>query len=196
MRSILCAAALVSLCSVARSERIVESSAVIYREATDDYLFRVVFSYEPDLWTMTRRNPPATVSYPDTHFGFVINSDAGRQLGAFNSMDVPQTDRASLYDWRSAEAAASPIARIPFNLDGNVFSSVVPRSLVDPLGVPELFRFSFFAEHVNFGEHGHSGIVALNTPEPSTLVLAVGSALTAIPIARAARRRPLRMPSP
>lgn len=196
MRPLLCAAALL-LPSVVWAEPLVDSAHVIYRESTDDYLFRVAFTYEPDLWTMTRRNPPATVSYPDTNFAFVINGHDGRQVGVFTSMDVPETGRVSLYDWRSVDASAQPIGSFDFSLNDNVFAATVPRSLVDELQVAPLFGYVFWSERVNVGEWPVQYIprtVALNVPEPSTLGLAMGCILLAVPLA-IRRLRHRRQPS-
>lgn len=202
MRSFLfCALVFLAMPHAAWADRLIDGVHVIYREATGDYEFRVQFAYEPDLWSMTQRPPPATVAYPDTVFAFVILDSSGRTPGAVTSIDVPATDQMALYDWRSVEASREAIGYFDFSLDANDFSVIVPDVAIDHLGVPDLFAYRFVAERINVGSyqlgyHPESPrLVSLNVPEPTTMDLVAGTLLFASLLTRR-RSRHRRQPGP
>lgn len=183
MRLALTTVILLSICDVSiGQERLVDSFHVIYREASDDYLFRVRYSYEPDFWTLTARNPPSTAVFPDTHLSFEFIRGTS-SLGGISSLEVPATGLLSVYDNDSF------VGQAPFTVDGKVFEAVVDR---DVFGIPlddPLVDFVFWTTHENVGTYPHAYLVspvALNVPEPSALVL---TAAAIAPLSIFVRRR-------
>jgi hypothetical protein len=178
------------ICSNASAEPLVLGHSVIYREATEDYLFRVRFNYEPDFWTLVPRDPPSTRIDPETVIGFAIY-DGPDVIAQILSTDVPETGLLSVYDSRDRENPVL-IAQPEFELSEMVFEATIPRSTLAEFAPDPLFHYLPGVTRTNVGSwpnHGPATLyqVQLNVPEPSFVVL---SAIALVPLALLARRKP------
>lgn len=144
-----------------------DKAHVIYREATDDYLFRAVFSYDPE--------------FPSTNIAFSLrDSTDTHRIGALRTHEAHALCDAALYSGGNG----SPFVffdAVPFDLSGNEFSAVVDHDTLRSLGLDEnLFLYSVAVNRQGFGgQQFPYRVVALNVPEPSTLTLAMGTLLLA-----------------
>jgi hypothetical protein len=184
-RFLLCVFALVCCCSpsIARAERLVESVHVIYREASNDYLFSVDFS-EPvsfidGLAFNFRPHGPRPSDGLLTTFGMIGDSLDDASPGWIRRTLPQPTVHLGDLD--------------PTISDSNV-SFVLDRDVISDLGpLDTLFPYGFSAGD-DEREFLAARIVALNVPEPSTLLLAMGT-LLCVGLATARRSRLRRPPN-
>lgn len=185
MRVVLFVAALATLAARGSGQaRLTESAHVIYREATDDYLFRARFS-----------KPINDPSMDD--LGLVFRP-FGPRPGDGILVPVGQiwddvTDGESGYLTRTIPQPTVIIDRFDPIIESDTYSVILPRSNVVQLGIAEtLFPFQFVASNhdltTNVGSDGNLR-AQLNVPEPSTLAIATGSILFLVPTARRWFRR-------
>jgi hypothetical protein len=177
------------VCHEANAERLVLGHSVIYREATEDYLFRIRFNYDPDFSTLVPRDPPSTRIDPETVAGFAIY-DGPDIIAQVLSTDVPETGLLSVYDVRDRENPLL-IAQPEFDLNERVFETTIPRSTLAEFAPDPLFHYLPGVTRTNVGSwpnHGPATLyqVQLNVPEPSSVLVAT-SALA--PMALCARRK-------
>lgn len=183
MRAFLSVVILVVLPSFASAQRLVEGVNVIYREGTNDYEFRVRFDYDVE-----------ANSDPDVGVAFWIYGarpldgrlDTLARLADLGLHDATppllRTTQIQNYDF-SAEQ--------PLFLHGNVASVIVPRSDIVSAGSSIDLLFPYHVSAATSDELrswsygvGNPPRAQLNVPEPSTLVLAVGSVLLVVPLVR------------
>lgn len=197
-----CCAVVAALCwssSLAAGELpLVESFHVIYRDATDDYLFRANFSYDIEL----NPSPDAALTFwvfgERPSDGLVDSLAIVGDLKLFDQSTVPTIKTTQLQSFQYS-------AGIDYEIEGHSVSFLVPRSQIVASGpsIDLLFPYSISAglwdgsadfQYPSSAMNSFP-LVALNVPEPSTLLIASGTLLMAIP---PLRRRFLRrrQPSP
>jgi hypothetical protein len=179
MRFILCAAALVCLASNVHAEKLIDSFSVIYREASDDYLFRARFNYDIE-----------STSSPDAGISFFIYGDRPMD-GLRDTLAILW--EARLHDQDSAVLMTMPAQSfdlslpIEFGMSADSISATIPRADILAVAPSADLLFPF---HISAGRYNGESyqypmqfdtqplpVVAINVPEPSTLAMAAGMLL-------------------